>query len=139
MAHGILEHKANNMNLPIEVDSAATSSYHIGQSPDSRAISKCAQMGIDISGQRGRQFKSDDFDRFDKIYVMDINNHEDILRLARNEVDKRKVELILNTIYAGENMSVPDPYYGGEEDFDNAFKLLDIACDKILEEITNEH
>lgn len=138
MAQGILEDKANRRNIPIEVDSAATSSYHIGESPDTRAISKCSKMGIDISQQRGQQFKTEDFDRFDKIYVMDINNHEDILRLARNNDDKNKVDLILNTVYPGENMSVPDPYFGGNEGFDNVFNLLDIACDKILEEIGNE-
>lgn len=138
MAHGILEDKSIRLNISVEIDSAATSSYHIGQSPDSRAISKCQQMGIDISGQRGRQFRIEDFDRFDKIYVMDINNREDILQLARKDEDKNKVDLILNTVYPGENMSVPDPYYGGEEDFDNVFKLLDIACNKILEEIKNE-
>lgn len=138
MAQGVLEYKVKQQGLDIQVDSAGTADYHVGEAPDSRAIAKSKEENIDISGYKGRQFTTQDFDEFDHIYVMDNYNHRDVLSLARNDVDRQKVEMILNKIYPGDNMSVPDPYYGGPEGFDNVFQLLDQACDKILEELAYE-
>ena len=76
-----------------------------------------------------------DFDIFDIIYVMDKNNFQDILSLARNNHDKQKVKMILNEIHPNKNKSVPDPYYGGEECFENVFKMLDKACEIISKNI----
>ena len=133
LAHGILESK-----LPQEIfyiDSAGTGNYHIGQQPDHRSIAVAKKYGIDISKQRCRQFTILDFDRFDIIYVMDKNNFQDILSLARNNHDKQKVKMILNEIHPNKNKSVPDPYYGGEEAFENVFKMLDKACEIISKNI----
>ena len=138
MAQGILESKVEAQSLNIEVDSAGTAAYHIGEQPDGRAIAKSGQLDIDISSYRGRQITSNDFDDFDHIFVMDNYNYRDVLNIARNEDDKKKVDMILNKLFPDQNMSVPDPYYGGEEGFDNVFQLLDRACDKILEELAYE-
>ena len=137
MAQGILENKINALGSSIEVDSAGTASYHVGEPPDSRAIDKTAHYDIDISAYRGRQFTVRDFDEFDHIFAMDYSNYENILSLARNDADRQKVQMILNLIYPGENMSVPDPYYGGDDGFENVYQLLDNACDLFLKE-TNE-
>lgn len=138
MAQGILEQKIKQNSLNVEVDSAGTASYHVGQTPDHRAVHKSFQKEVDIGNYRGRQFVVSDFENFDLIFAMDESNYSDILSLAQNEDDKKKVQLILNMIYPNQNMSVPDPYYGGDDGFENVFNLLDKACDKIIDKLIYE-
>ena len=129
LAEGILKSK-----LPatlFTVDSAGTASYHIGSAPDKRSIEVAKKYGINISNLKGRQFGVHDFDKFDLIYVMDESNYHNVVSLARNEEDKNKVKLILNEVYPNQNYSVPDPYYGGEQGFENVYKMLDEACTNI--------
>lgn len=133
LAEGILKSKTSHMN--IWIDSAGTSAYHVGEQPDFRAIEIASKNGIDISEQRARQFSTLDFDRFDKIYVMDTNNYANIIALARNQSDRDKIDLILNEIYPNNYASVPDPYYGGGDGFQRVFDMLDKACDKIVAKI----
>ena len=135
MAQGVLEKKVQDQQINAAVDSAGTASYHVGESPDHRAIKKAGDHGIDISSYRGRQFSEKDFDQFDQIFAMDYSNYENILSLARNDADRQKVQMILNLIYPGENMSVPDPYYGGEEGFENVYQLLNQACDELIKQL----
>ena len=133
LAEGILKSKLSSDDF--FVDSAATSNYHIGDLPDRRSIEIARKNQIDITDQRGRQFTIQDFDRFDFIYVMDTSNYENVARLARNQKDIDKVNLILNELYPNENMAVPDPYYGGNEGFKNVFNLLNDACNIIAEKL----
>ena len=133
LAEGILKSKLSSEKF--FVDSAATSNYHIGDLPDKRSIEIARFHQIDISNQRGRHFKVQDFDEFDIIYAMDNSNYKNIIRLARNQQDVNKVKLILNELYPNENMAVPDPYYGGKEGFENVFKLLDNACNIIANKL----
>ncbi len=135
MAEGIMRKKAAEKNLPLTVDSAGTSNYHTGEAPDKRAQKTAAKHQVDISNQKVRQFTVDDFDAFDEIYAMDTSNYRNILRLARNDDDRKKVKLMLDMLYPGEEMSVPDPYYGGDEGFEHVYQLLDSACEKIC----NQH
>ena len=86
---------------------------------------------MDITSQRARQFKISDFDTFDYIYVMDNSNYKDVMALAPNEEAKSKVKLILNELFPNENVDVPDPYYGGQDGFENVFNMLNKACDVI--------
>ncbi|MDR6300342.1 low molecular weight protein-tyrosine-phosphatase [Mesonia maritima] len=133
LAEGLLKSKVDPDK--VEVDSAATSNYHIGDLPDERSIATAKRHGLDITSQRGRQFSVEDFDTFDYIFVMDKSNYSDILSLARNEKDRDKVNLILNKIYPDENKDVPDPYYGGEHGFENVYQMLDEATNIIAHEI----
>lgn len=135
LAEGILSHKANENNLPIHVDSAGTAAYHVGEKPDSRSIKIAKSHGIDISKQRARQFTPEDFDNFDVIYAMDVSNYNNINALAINNEQKQKVKLILNELNPNSNTSVPDPYYGGEDGFENVFSMLNEACDNIIVKI----
>lgn len=126
LAEGILRSK-----LPQDlfiVDSAGTSSYHIGEKPDIRSIEIAKINNLDITKQRSRQFQIIDFDKFDVIYAMDKSNYQNILSQARTENDKAKVKMILNVLHPNSNMDVPDPYYGGHDGFKKVFKLLDDAC-----------
>lgn len=138
LAEGILRQKAEQKGLNITIDSAGTSNYHVGEHPDSRTIKNANRHGIDVSMLRARQFGIYDFDDFDVIFAMDSSNYSDIVSLARNQSDKRKVEMILNRVYPNTNMSVPDPYFGGEQGFENVYILLDKACDVIIESLMNK-
>jgi len=126
LAEGILRSKLPKDSYTI--DSVGTANYHIGNSPDTRSVAVAKKYGIDISNLKGRQFSVNDFDNFDLIYAMDESNYNNIIKLARNEEDIKKVKFILNEIYPNQNYSVQDPYYGGESGFENIFKILDEAC-----------
>ena len=133
LAEGILKSKLSSDNF--YVDSAGTANYHTGELPDIRSIQIAQKYQIDISDQRGRQFNVKDFDVFDHIYVMDRTNYRNVISLARNNNDKRKVKLILKELYPEENLDVPDPYYGGHDGFQNVFDLLDKACEIIADKL----
>jgi len=139
MAKAILIKKLNEKNITwVEVDSAGTSDYHIGGKADQRTIENGKKHGIELSTHRGRQFSRKDFDDFDLIYAMDNENYSDIIHQASNEEETKKVNLILNEINPGANQSVPDPWFGGEKDFEKVFHLLDKACAIIVEKIEFE-
>ena len=133
LAEGILKAKSKQLN--ILVDSAGTSAYHIGEQPDIRSIAIAKSYGINISNQKARQFGINDFDKFDKIYAMDKSNYSQIISRARNQVDKDKVDLILNELNPESFQDVPDPYYGGENGFQDVYDLLNSACDEIVAKI----
>ena len=135
MAEGVLVHQAKLAGLNIEVDSAGTSNWHQGEQPDSRAIDKMHEKGIDISYQASRPFVVEDFDRFDWILVMDRNNYHDVVSLKRTVDDQNKVEMILNLSQPETNRAVPDPYYGAEDGFELVYQLLDEACSVLIKEL----
>lgn len=129
LAEGILKSK-----LPadlFQVDSAGTANYHVGEAPDKRSVATARNYGLDISHLRGRQFSAADFDVFDLIYTMDNSNYHHVIQQARHEADKAKVKLILNEIYPGKDLDVPDPYYGGDQGFENVYNMLNEACEVI--------
>ena len=134
LAEGILRSKVDSNE--VFVDSAGTGDYHIGSTPDERSVAVAKENRLDITTQRGRQFSAEDFDKFDKIYVMDMSNYKDVIALARNEEDKQKVSLILNEIFPGENVEVPDPYHGGNEGFQRVYEMLDEACEVIAKKVS---
>jgi protein-tyrosine phosphatase len=131
LAEGIMKHKAHQAGLAWVVDSAGTGFWHVGELPDSRSIKTAQQFGIDITGQRARQFQTADLERFDKIFVMDTHNLRDVLRHARHDEHRAKVELILNQIHPGQDRSVPDPYYD-DDGFEEVFRMLDAACEAFV-------
>ncbi len=133
LAEGILRSKLSNDFI---VDSAGTGSWHVGNTPDPRSIATAKNHGIDISNLKGRQFSKKDFTDFDYIYVMDNQNYKDVIELATTEEDKAKVTLILDEIFPGERVDVPDPYYGLQDGFEKVYNMLDEACDSIVEKLT---
>lgn len=129
LAEGIMRQKLFEHGIKgVEVDSAGMSDYHVGDHPDQRSARNAKQHGVDISKLVARQFTVADFDAFDRIYVMDASNYGNVTALARHAADETKVDFVLNAIWPGENRAVPDPYYGGEQGFENVFQLLDKAC-----------
>mgnify|MGYP003324304898 CR=1 FL=1 len=96
------------------------------------------RKAIDISGLQARQFAVTDFDTFDLIYVMDHSNYDNVVRIARNEADRNKVQLILELLPNQMEIEVPDPYYGGQDGFEHVFDLLDKSTDIILNNLRHE-
>ena len=133
LAEGILAYKTKHLN--VKVDSAGTAAYHIGELPDTRSIEIAKKYNIDLTPQRARQFSRADFDEFDVIYAMDTNNYAHLISLAETKVERDKVGMILNEINPLTCESVPDPYYGGENGFQNVYDMLDKACGKIVQNI----
>ena len=136
LAHGILNSKIQEYNLSWHVDSAGTGNWHVGESPDRRAIVEAMRNGIDISAQRARQITERDFQEFDLILVMDTQNYNDVMALAQDETSKEKVHMILNYIEEGKNMAVPDPYYDGR--FSLVYDLLEQAIDELINKYATE-
>lgn len=136
LAAGILKSKFSSLGLEGTVDSAGFEPYHIGDNADPRALEVAKRHGIDLSSHKARLFRKDDFDNFDKIYVMDDLNYRDVRFMARNEADMKKVDYILNVLNPKSNEKVPDPYYGGNYKFEEVFDMLEKACSVIAEKAT---
>lgn len=133
LAQGIMEAAIKEHGLDWEVDSAGTSSWHVGELPDRRSIEVAKTNGIDIMDQRARQFQVADFQTFDHIMVMDSSNYQDVIQLSGSEAEKEKVELIMNFSSPGQNRAVPDPYWD-DNGFLNVFQMLSIACAAFIQE-----
>lgn len=137
IADGLLRRKVKENNLNIFVDSAGTAAYHIGKTPDKRMCDTARQNGTNIDNLSARQFSTQDFDDFDIIYAMDESNRQNIVSLARNNFDRKKVRLILDELVSGSNLSVPDPYYGTLADFNEVYELVDKVTSVIVTKIKN--
>jgi len=132
LAEGILKNKVDPEK--IYVDSAGTAGYHIGNKPDPRSIAVAKHNNIDISNQSCRKFSSQDFIDFDFIYVMDNSNYANVISLAKNKEDIKKVKLLLNEVSL-DIKEVPDPYYDADEGFTNVYHLIDSACNVIAQKL----
>jgi protein-tyrosine phosphatase len=136
-AEGIMKHlvKEEGMEDRFLIDSAGIGSWHVGQLPDVRMRQHGANHGYAFNS-RARQFKTDDFDRFDIIVGMDQENLHDLRKKARNETDSKKIVCMADYLrqHPGQQ-TVPDPYYGGDSDFEWVIELLEDACASFLNEM----
>jgi protein-tyrosine phosphatase len=134
-AEGVFRHKLRAAGLEdrVQVDSAGTGDWHVGKAPDSRTRQAALRCGYDLSAQRARQVEVADFQRFDLILAMDQSNLRNLKAMrptdARADLDLylRRFELALD--------EVPDPYYGGEDGFEQVLDLIEQASDALLLEI----
>jgi protein-tyrosine phosphatase len=133
LAEGILREKALKAGLDWVIESAGTNGFHTGEPPHKFSQKVAKANGIDISTQRSRDFIKADFRDFDKIYAMAGDVINDIKKISGERFDSAKVELFLNELYPGQNMDVPDPWFGGEEGYHEVYKLINKACDAIIE------
>jgi len=138
-AENIMRHLVEEAGLSDRVvcDSAGTSSYHIGSPPDRRMNVAARRQGLELVGS-ARQFEAADFEQFDRILAMDRSNYRNILALDRDGQYADKVSLMCDYCRKFGNAEVPDPYYGGEEGFNNVISLLFDACSGLLEDIRPE-
>lgn len=123
-----------NLTSAVRCDSAGTSSYHIGSSPDGRMAAAAKKRGIKLLG-RARQFEPTDFEQFDLILAMDDDNYRNILALDPSGQYAHKVKRMCDFCQTYPDREVPDPYYGGADGFDYVIDLLMDACNGLLQEL----
>jgi protein-tyrosine phosphatase len=136
LAEGIMKAVIAKAGLDWTVDSAGTAGYHVGEPPHRLSQKVAKQNGIDISKQQCRQFTANDLLLFDKIYVMDSDNYNEVKRISGKHWQAQKVDLLLNASYPNQNRQVPDPWYGGEEGYHEVFDLITKACAAIIQQHT---
>jgi protein-tyrosine phosphatase len=125
--------KQAGLDHKFEVDSAATSNYHVGEQPDRRMRRVAADHGFEYTG-RSRQFKTQDFTKFDWVIAMDTSNRFDLMRMAKTPEEQRKIRLMREfDPEASENLNVPDPYYGGIDGFEDVYRIVKRSCQGLLE------
>lgn len=137
-AHGVFQQRVENAGLSglIEVDSAGTGDFHLGEKPDVRSRQAAQQRGYNLGSLRARQVRSDDFERFDYILAMDDNNLRDLQALCPAPL-QHKLRLFME--FADNNyLSVPDPYYGDGEGFQLVLNLVEEAADALLNHIRKQ-
>ncbi len=132
LAEGILQSKVDPDK--VFVDSAGTAGYHVGNPPDKRSVAVAKKHGLNINHQKCRKFSKADFSEFDHIYVMDRSNYSDVASLAANQEQASKVKLLLSEVELGIK-EVPDPYYGGDNGFENVYQMIDRACEEISKKL----
>jgi protein-tyrosine phosphatase len=132
LAEGVLQAKVLKAGLSWKVNSAGTNDYHIGEAPHPLSQKIARLNGIDISKQRKRKFTATDFEMYDKIYVMAGDVLDEIKYIAGKKFNAGKVDLFLNELFPGENVDVPDPYYGPELGYHEVYKLINDGCDAII-------
>ena len=127
--------KERGLQNQIECDSAGTSGYHVGASPDRRmSLAASQKLGFALQG-RSRQFEAADLDAFDLILAMDQDNNEQMFRFDRSGKLHPKIKLMCDFCIEHDLKEVPDPYYGGEAGFDFVIDLLVDACSGLLDRL----
>ena len=137
-AHGVFAGKLKDATLPdIEVESAGTGGWHVGNPPDERATATALSRGYDLSYIRARQVKSSDFEYYDYILAMDKDNLRNLRAMApRNH--NAHLELFLSYAHNPPETEVPDPYYGGADGFDYVLDLVESASNGLLEHLRSK-
>ena len=140
LAEALFNHKTRQRGWSdyIVADSCGTSSYHIGDPPDRRTLANARKNGIEIN-HRARQLSQQDLDRFDYILAMDEDNYADVALLASGKNLKDKLYLMRHFDAQAPGTSVPDPYYGGEEGFQQVFEILDRSIEGFLDYLAARH
>jgi len=123
----------------IEIDSAGTGDWHLGEPPDRRAKAAGKRRGIDVRG-RARRVVPKDFEEFDYVIAMDRANKGDLLRMAADEAGRAKIELFRNyDPDSPRDADVPDPYYGEGDGFERVLNICEAACRGLLQHIRENH
>lgn len=130
LAEAAFRAAAQAAGLEAEADSAGTAAYHVGLPPDPRSIAKAAEQGIDIRHYRGRQVERADFARFTHIFALDHQNLINLQTIAPDDASAH-LGLLLDVVPGREGQAVPDPYYGGEDGFEETWQLVKMAADAL--------
>ena len=141
LAEHMFRHQAEKAGLDqqFEVDSAGTSSYHIGEQPDRRMRKTAAGHGLEYSGS-ARQIKPNDLEEFDLIIAMDNSNHRNLMAMTNNADQEEKIHFMREwDPQASGDMDVPDPYYGGMDGFERTYRIVERSVVDFLEDISSEY
>ena len=139
-AQGVFEALLQREGLAgrVQVDSAGTQAYHVGKPPDARAQQAALRRGVDLSGQRARRVRPEDFLEYDYILAMDRSNYEDLRSECHPEYEER-IRLFLEFSGTSGPQDVPDPYYGGAQGFEQVLDLIEAAAEGLLADIRSRH
>lgn len=132
LAEGILQDKILRYDLPWNVGSAGTNGIHTGEPPHRLSQKVARHYGIDISGQRARDFQPADFERYDLVYAMAGDVVREIRQIAGNRFDSSKTDLLMNLVQPGRNQDIPDPWYGPEAGYHEVYTMIDQACEALV-------
>ena len=137
-AHALFREQVDRAGLAthIEIDSAGTHAYHVGNAPDARAIATARARGINMADLRARQVHQDDYSQFDYIVAMDEENLS-VLLASCPEAERARLSLMLDWT-TGWGREVPDPYYGEEDGFGEVLDILEAGCPLILQTLAGE-
>lgn len=141
LAEGVFRHVVARAGLSerFDIDSAGTSSYHTGESPDPRTIAVAARRGLHIE-HAARQVGHGDFERFDYVIAMDLSNLGKLERLAEQVGGRAELHLLRSfDDAAGDELEVPDPYFGGADGFENVHDMIERASEGLLEHVRQQH
>jgi len=122
--------------LKLEIDSAGTADYHVGEPPDRRTVAAARRRGYDLAGLRARCVQSEDFSRFNYVLAMDRANLAELERLRPKDASTQ-IALFLEFAADASELEVPDPYYGGVEDFERVLDLCEMAARGLLARLAN--
>lgn len=140
LAEGVFRHlvRAAGVADAFDVDSAGTSDYHVGDAPDARAAAVARRRGIKLDG-RARRIEPNDLERFDYVIAMDVTNLEDVKRLAHAASPGAEIRLLREfDPKAGDELDVPDPYFGGPQGFERVHAIVERSCRGLLDHIRRE-
>jgi protein-tyrosine phosphatase len=122
----------------LETDSAGTSNYHIGEAPDPRTLEIVAKYGLE-NNSRGRQLAKSDFERFDYIVTMDQSNLADSKQLMTSDSTQAKLLLMRDFDDKPTEKDVPDPYWSGQDGFEQVYRILFRSCQNFLTYLQQQH
>lgn len=131
LAHGVLQHLADREGLDWTIDSAGVGGWHVGDTPDHRAITVAKRYGVDISRQQAQQLRHNHLDAFDLIFVMDRENLRSVLELAQTAEQRARVRLFLG------DDEVPDPYHDNRM-FEPVYQLVEKRCKMLIQELKGD-
>jgi protein-tyrosine phosphatase len=140
-AEAVMRHLVRQAGLDgaIEIDSAGTGAWHVGEGRDERSRSVGQRRGMPLAG-RARQFRRSDFARFDYVLALDRENLADLLGLAPDAQARAKVHLLRQfDPTSPPDTDVPDPYYGGIDGFERVFDICEAACRGLLDHLRRTH
>ena len=132
-AEAVFKHKAAQAGLNIEIDSAGTHGYHIGNPPDKRSQAAGVERGYSFKGLKCRRVDENDFERFDFILAMDNSNLANLHGMSQSQYHD-KIKLFLDFANV-DDKEVPDPYYGGKRGFELVLDLIEEASEGLIAHI----
>jgi protein-tyrosine phosphatase len=132
-AEGVFRQLARQAGIEVHAESAGTHDYHVGDAPDRRSMAHALKRGYDLSSQRARQVRAEDFEQFDLLLAMDKGHRDNLLQRSPPQ-HRHKIRLLLE--FAGrEGHEVPDPYYGAADGFEQVLEMTEAASRGLLEHI----
>jgi len=131
LAEAALRKRAVEAGVAMTIDSAGTGNWHVGRPPDPRAQATALVHGLDISGYRARQVTAEDFHRFGHVFALDQQNLKDLHRIEPSR-HIAELRLLMDLVPGRKGTAVIDPYYGDEDDFEQAWADVDAAAEALV-------